>query len=158
MKQLYNFLKDFLESLIALPLLIVLGILIVPFILLVIIFSFIETIIDKFRLGQLLKSHEGKTFLIYADYNLIDFSDYLKNERRDLLSFRVTNNGVKGLLNNYLIKENQSKSYPRLTKISNGKLVHKNHYVNFKKLFKKDNDIEQFYALLDKSIKNLEEI
>ncbi|WP_299898591.1 hypothetical protein [uncultured Aquimarina sp.] len=101
-----------------------------------------------------MKKYDGQIYLIYADYNNLDLSK-VTQDLDGLKHIKVNNNRVKGLLERRLIKGLQNKSYPRLVKIDNGKVIHKEHYNSFKSLVKRNNDLDSFYDLLVRSFNNL---
>ncbi len=128
----------------------------VPIIVVLSIVSLIGSIKEKKRLKKLIESNNGKLYFIYADYNNYDFSNYFKDNFKHINCIKVESKWYTNDLIGYLTKDCVSESFPRLVRIEGDSLVSKVHYRSFKSLYKKKNDIESFFSLLEKSIKNLE--
>ncbi len=154
MEKLINSIIDFLKILVVTPILILVIILVIPLAIAGLVFIQYERVRDKIKLRILIRKNEGKTFFIYSDYNNLDLSQ-LKLDFNELHCIKVRDNRVNGVLEQYLIRGLYSKSYPRLVKIHQGTLIHKEHYNSFKKLVKRNNDLDSFLELLTKSFNNL---
>lgn len=116
----------------------------------------ISNIKDKKRLKKLIQSNNGKLYFIYADYNNYDFSSYFKNHKKHIKCIKVDGEFYNNYLIGYLTKDCSNKNFPRLVKIEGDSLVTKIHYNSFKNLYKRKNDIDSFFSLLEKSINKLE--
>jgi len=156
MKNLLKGISDVFNGILVILLIPLIIILIIPVIIFLPVFLFIEKVKKNIELKLQLRKNNGQIFFIYADYNEIDLSQFLQYIDEDIKCIKVVRNQIDGVLENYLIKKNQTKAYPRLTKIDQDNLIHKIHYGSFKNLVKKNNDIEGFYMLLGKSIKSLQ--
>lgn len=145
-----KFLKDILNNIFFLPIMLIIALLTLAFF--VIISIKIERREDKKILKSLLKINKGQIYFLYADYNQYNFSKVISKKHKDVICIKID---TPNLLTKYLIKDCADKSYPRLVKIKNDKLIHKEHFNLFKTFYKKRNDIDTFLNLIDKSIKNL---
>jgi len=145
---------DFFKIIFVIPIIIIIMLLLVPLGIVLFIYFVFDRLRNLIKLKVLLRKFDGQVYLIYADYNNVDLSQFTE-ELDGLKHIKVVNNHVNGLLEQHLIKGLQTKNYPRLTKIDNGKVIHKEHYNSFKNLVKRNNDLDSFYELLMKSFNNL---
>ena len=157
-EKLYNDIANFILLIVLSPLILIIIVLLIPVLLFGLLFMKYESLRDKSRLKKLIKSNDQKIFFVYADYNEFDFDEYFRNNHSEISLIKITNRRVEGLLFNYLIKNCKTKCYPRLVKIRGRELIHKEHYNSFKNLVKRNKNYEEFYNLLDASIKNLKRL
>ena len=127
----------------------------IPLLLFLIVIWKIDAIKSNIELKKLIKINNGKLYFIYAEYNDYDFVTYFESNHKDVKCVKVNSQRIQSSLIQYLVKGSLNKSYPRLAKIQDNNVVSKEHYNSFKNLYKRRNDIENFFDLIEKSIKNL---
>lgn len=153
--KLLKTLSNGLDTIILTPIIILLVIIFSPVIIVFVISIEISKLKDKRKLKKLIQLNNGQVYFVYADYNDYDFLSGFKEKYKDIICIKVNRRFENDLLVNYLTKDCVSKCYPSLIKIENDTLVVKEHYNSFKKLYKRESDIEAFFALIEKSINNL---
>jgi len=137
--------------------LVVLIILLIPILLpLILLNTLINRFIRRGNLKKAVKLNNGKIYFIYADYNNFDFSEIFQKRYGHIICVKTERRWERNPLVKHLIKDCFSKSYPRLVKLDQGHLIEKEHYNSFKYYYKKNNNIEAFLSLVEKSIHNLE--
>ena len=138
------------------PFILIISIIVLPIVLLIIIFTFIESIIDKIKLKKYIKLNNDKMFFLFAEYNNFDFSDYFTKRHKDITCLNVDENDViNSNIFNYTNQYTSGKSYPRIVKIKDDQLLIKNQYGNFKGLAKNIDNKDDFFKILESSIKNI---
>lgn len=151
LNKMFKTISNIFKVIFIIPIIIIIVIILIPVLIIISILLKIDRIKDKRNLNRLIESNNGKIFFVYADYNNYNFLDSFKN----IECVKVNHGRDNGLFSNYLTKNCISKCYPCLIKIDNSCLISKNHYNSFKRLYKKENDIDSFLNLIDKSIANL---
>jgi hypothetical protein len=151
----FKVIPDLFNTIIIIPIGIVILVLTIPFVLIIIIITQINKIKETRKIKDLLKSNNGKIYFLYSDYNNYDFTNFFEQEFRDIKCVKVNAKWNNDLLINHLTKDYGSHGYPSVVKIMNDKLIVKKHFNSFKHLYKRNNDIKTFYGLLERSIKNL---
>jgi hypothetical protein len=126
-----------------------------PFIFVLIVTNLIETCKNKSKLKSLLKANNNKIYFLYSDYNNFEFQNYLKKEHSEIECLNINNISYDDLLLNFLVKGSGNQAFPRIVKIYNTEVITKVHFGSFKHFYKRKNDINTFFDLIEKSIINL---
>ena len=120
---------------------------------LLIIWFIVNELSDKLKLKKMLRVNDGKIYLVYHDYNDLNFEDIFKNSKATLVE--INDYYCKNILYNHFKRTAGRKAYPRLILIHNKELIIKDHYSSFKHYVKKKKDVKRFSEEIQKSIKNL---
>jgi len=140
------------SAIVLIPLGILAFIILAPFIILM---DQLERLSVKKDLRKRIEEHHGVIFFLYSDYNNFDFGDYFKANHDNIKVVKVktyeNDPFIKYLNNNCL-----AQCYPKLVKVHNETLIEKRHYNSFKNFYKRKEDINSFFALIEQSINNLE--
>ena len=148
-----HIITQLLIAILMIPIIVLIIGLAVPFLVYWSIKHVIQTKREKAKLKDLLKLNEEHIYLLYANYNTVDFSSVMHNTTIEYINVDDVN--PKDLLAEYLIRKSDHKSYPRLIKIENNQLVHKVHFDTFKYWYKRQHNLEAFLNILNSSITNL---
>lgn len=127
----------------------------IPFLLFFLVKNTIENTNSRKKLKQLIRENNGAVYFIYADYNNYDFSKCIKERFNTINCLNANEFRSDDLLACYLLRGSYSKNYPRLVKIQGEALISKQHYNSFKHFYKRNDDIESFWLLINQSIQNL---
>ncbi|WP_179021379.1 hypothetical protein [Winogradskyella forsetii] len=147
--------SDFFSAIIIIPFAIILMVIIIPFAIAIIIISQVDRLKEKRQLQDLIEANNGKIYFLYSDYNNYDFTSYFKQKFRDIECVKIKAKWNNNPLINHLTRDCGTHSYPRIVRITNNELLVKEHFSSFKNLYKRKNDINSFFELIKRSIKNI---
>ncbi|AXG68317.1 hypothetical protein KORDIASMS9_00511 [Kordia sp. SMS9] len=105
-----------------------------------------------------LKKYDGKIIFLYGEYHTFDFEWYFQKFHPDITCLQVPNHPPMDPFILYLSARNPPKSLPQLVKVTDGHTFKKTHYSSFKYYIRKQKDVIRFFELMERSIKNLQEI
>ena len=144
-----------MDEILIIPIIVFVLILLSPIIVVFAFKSIRKNLSDKKKLKDVLELNNEKIFFFFADYNGYDFSKHFEERKDDITCIKTGEKWENRTLVKHLTNDFSNKRFPLLVKIEDGKLIKKNHYDSFKHLYKRNNDINAFMDLVDRSIKNL---
>ncbi|WP_298901221.1 hypothetical protein [uncultured Psychroserpens sp.] len=153
--KIVEIIRGLMSFIVAIPIIIIAAVIFLPIIIYTIISGGIQKRKDKSELKELLKINNGQIYFIHAYYNRYNLSKVIKEKYEDIICIKVERSLTHDLLTRHLVKDCSNRSYPRLVKIENDNLIHKEHYNAFKHLYKRNNNIDAFVELIGRSIHNL---
>lgn len=121
-----------------------------------IIYAIITWIKYKHDLKKVLLEYDGKIIFLYGAYHEFNFSTYFDNHPSGIKCLEVSNHFSDDILIAYLTRKRKANSLPQLVKIEGKNTIVKQHYSSFKHYVKRNNDTDNFFKLIESSIKNLE--
>ena len=147
LKNIFNLMIVILATVVLLP------ILIIVFLVFIIVFP-INWMYTRIKTHLLIRKNNSKIFFISADYNNYNFSKHFE-QREEIVYIRVSDHYNNSLMVHALTKGCSTKRFPMLVKIENGQLIKKIHFGSFKHFYKRNQNIDAFFTLIEKSIQNL---
>jgi len=140
--------------------LIFMGIILLFPVLVVLLFYFlISQVVIKIRkkieLRNILRDKNGQIILLYSNYNEFNFLENLNIKHIDIECILVNDPIYNDVFLSHLCRGFNTKAYPVLVKVKGKEVIKKEHYNSFKYYVKRNNDVESFFLLLEKSVNNL---
>ena len=80
------------------------------------------------KLKEVLIANNGKIILLYKEYNELNFKKYLEEYNINIECRIVGNYNYQDVFLHYICKNIDRKGYPRLIRVKDSEIIHKEHF------------------------------